>query len=108
MKQIGNPLYVFKGWEWTEVANYFSGKEYITDKDAIIIIDRVCELIRDDLNQDADFIGHPDVLKIREFVRLVAMNEDGFAHPLWKGLYKIQSDLVFLSYFSILYQHLWT
>lgn len=108
MKQIGNNEYIFKGWEWVEVAEYFSNRSDLCDASAIVIINKNINLICDDLEHDADFIGHPDVLKIREFVRKVSLNEDGFASPLWKGLYKIQSDLVFLSYFSILYRNLWT
>lgn len=108
MKQIGNNEYIFKGWDWTEVAEYFVGKD-CSDEDARIVINRVCALIHGDLYEDTTTVPtHPDVLKIREFVRKVSLNEKDFAYPLWKGLCEIQSDFVFLTYFSILYEHLWT
>lgn len=109
LKQIGNQEYVFKGWDWCEVAEYFSSRTDLTEDECVVIIDKATDDVFHDIHDDDNNIScHPDVKKLKEFVRMVNLGDQGYTKPLWQGLYKIEHDSVFIQYFRILYKHLWT
>ena len=102
MNQIGNKDYIFKGWDWTELYQYFKR----TDKNPS---DEKCyTYIKKKLQECSDNEHKADVMKVREFVRKVSMCQDEYASPLFKGLYKIEDDGTFLNYVVLLLKCLWT
>ena len=108
MKQFGNQDYVFKGWDWPEVAEYFSFRNDLTEEECESIIDKAIEDVRNDIRGEDETSRHPDIKKLKEFVRMITLDSYGFARPLWQGLYRIEHDDVFMQYFKMLYKHLWT
>lgn len=106
MKRHGNPNYVFKGYDFTELAEYF----YVDDCDdaSIAIINIKLDAIRNEIIGESINI-HPDIKKIREFIiKLSEEDEGSYKQPIWKALSEIIEDGTFIKFVKLLYHEAWT
>jgi hypothetical protein len=104
MKQHGNKDYEFKGWDWTELAEYF-GCDGSDEESAKAIDEKLVEIIGEIHGYSLQ--AHPDVKKIREFVSIIHTKDNTYKKPIWKGLSNIKEDGTFLKFVSILYREMW-
>ena len=104
MKQHGNKNYVFKGYDWSELAKYFGVDG--SDAEGEKIIDEKLNLIISELH-GCSFKAHPDAIKIREYVSKLEKDDDTYKRPLWKGLLNIKEDGTFIKFVKILYKEMW-
>ena len=104
MKQHGNKDYVFKGWDWIEIAEYFGINE--NDAKSSEAIDDKLETIRMEIG-GLSFDAHPDVIKLKEFVSACYKSDDTYKKPLWKGLMNIKEDGTFIKFMVLNYKEMW-
>lgn len=104
----------FKGWDWTEVTDYFHrSKKFNYSKPS-----RGQEEWHEYEDKLAKHFGEWAlgnykqrwmIVKIcRSYLNKVVEVDPSYATPLWKGLYKIENDETFLGYFLFLLQCIWT
>ena len=104
MKQYGNKDYVFKGYDWTEIAEYFGIDD--NDENSSKAIEEKLKEIHSEMH-GLSFNAHPDVRKLREFVSLCYKAEDTYKKPMWKGLSEVKEDGTFIKFMLLLYIEMW-
>lgn len=104
MKQYGNNDYEFKGYDWTELAEYFGAD--VSDEESSKAIDEKLTTIIREMHDDS-LKTHPDAVKIREYIIKLEKCDNTYKKPLWKGLLNIKADSVFLKFVSLLYCEMW-
>lgn len=104
MKRHGNADYIFKGFDWTEIAEYFgvdAGDEKSSEE-----IEKKFSDISKEIHGDC-FDAHPDVRSLRVFVLMCYKADDTYKKPLIHGLLKIKEDGTFLKFMTLLYKEMW-
>lgn len=102
----------FKGWDWTEVVNYFDRSKKFDYK-------KLAEspgvwLDEDKIAKDfTDWLWDNHENKVaakicRLYTAEIAKCNHTYCGPLWQGLYDIEHDETFIKYFIVLFQGMWT
>lgn len=104
MKQHGNNEYIFKGWDWTEIAEYFNIDE--SDEKSAEEIESKFLVISEEIH-GVCLGAHPDIKKLREFVLACHKADTTYKKPMWKGLSAIKEDSAFLKFMNLLYREMW-
>jgi hypothetical protein len=105
MKQHGNPEYIFKGYDYTELAEYFGVDD--CEEVSVKAINENLEKIRCEIG-GLSFNAHPDMNKLREFVSAIEKQDDTYKKPIWRGLSKVIEDGTFVKLLKLLYLEAWT
>lgn len=111
---IGIKDYEFKGFDWTELAEYFRIPVDYTlgdsgTLDSLRLVLR--ELQNTATGSEVDYIdgSDEDVINIRKYIaKMILDPEVGETKYLWIGLNKIEHDWTFLRYVNLLLEHMWT
>ncbi|MHA2280283.1 MAG: hypothetical protein ACXAC5_05475 [Promethearchaeota archaeon] len=104
----------FKGWDWTEVTDYFDrSKKFDYKKPAenpketwIEYEERMSEGFT---NWLLDHNKNKIAVKVcRLYTKKISETTSSYTGPLWKGLYEIEHDETFIQYFNLLLRGMWT
>lgn len=109
--------YQFKGWDWTELADYFKLHKHLQDGDDFTELQEF-------IYNSGDGIYHSDpkvvkLAKIREeaieiacrkfLISLIQSSKKiNCVFPLWEGLSRIEDRETFLKHFAFLVGNMWT
>lgn len=113
----------FKGWDWTEIIEYFHKsknfdykkpkKKDLPDECSQEYEDKLIKHFQDwTLYYTEEFRNNKNLAEIcepcRAFTQKIAKDNNGYYGPLWQGLHDITDDDTFLNCFFKLLKDMWT
>lgn len=114
---IGIKDYEFKGFDWTELAEYFriiifDDTKHYRDNDILTDLKLKLRELQDiTTGSDVDYEdgSNEDVINIRKYIsKMIDDSDVGETKHLWIGLNKIEHDWTFLRFVILLLEHMWT
>jgi len=103
----------FKGWDWTEVTDYFDRSKKFDYKNPIKVTSETFIEYEEKIAESfgkwlLEHCQNKTAIKICRLYTKKISEMPEYAAPLWEGLYKIESDETFAQYFTHLLRGMWT
>jgi hypothetical protein len=104
-------MFIFKGYDWTELYDFMCKKEAETDEEKATYIRNIAEKTAECLlkGDDPNTIISTDIFREWLKCHIVVHVQQPLCStlPLLVGLQQIEDDVTFLKYFSLLLETLW-